>query len=335
MKGLFLLSCWVIVFLFMLSGCDTGDDSVSSHSPETDGDSENGVGESAEDSDSDELHSVDGDTDRDGVDEADVEKDNESGWVLPDGFEAFDPAACQLEEPIDWGGIDPAYERVHSGNAVLDKNFYLLTLLIEVEAYRQSVLTDPALSARAEEETADLATAAANCAGDVACAAGYLTFDETDLVDLTAAFTSVFNKDSAPHIISEHLRPSGMFHLYSAEIDSLYIEQVLTETFNGLAGAFSRFGNDLGATGLNAILVDQVSSLSEDVLFFEPLLQTTLAVMAQISRDEAGRYEPMEEGENKAALDALSSIDWEAYPYIAMLLPGMGARRSGNSPGPG
>ncbi|RYZ88078.1 MAG: YdcF family protein, partial [Proteobacteria bacterium] len=41
-------------------------------------------------------------------------------------------------------------------------------------------------------------------------------------------------------------------------------------------------------------------------------------------RDEAGRFEPLESGENAAALKQVSKIDWNKYPYALILAPGHG-----------
>jgi len=41
-------------------------------------------------------------------------------------------------------------------------------------------------------------------------------------------------------------------------------------------------------------------------------------------RDEAGRYEPLEAGENKAAVANLSNIKWSDYPYSFILVLGSG-----------
>ena len=43
-------------------------------------------------------------------------------------------------------------------------------------------------------------------------------------------------------------------------------------------------------------------------------------------RDEAGRYEPLEQGENKAAIRNLKNIKWSDYPYTFILVLGSGGR---------
>ena len=67
--------------------------------------------------------------------------------------------------------------------------------------------------------------------------------------------------------------------------------------------------------------------LSKDPLFFEPTLNFALKLLEANRRDEAGRYEPLEEGENKASLQEMKNIKWNDYPYSFILVLGSGPRR--------
>jgi hypothetical protein len=63
---------------------------------------------------------------------------------------------------------------------------------------------------------------------------------------------------------------------------------------------------------LTAVLDDGRQDL---VLFFQPALRFALLLLEVNGRDEAGRLEPLESGENAAATRAIPSIDWNRYPY--------------------
>src|SRR5262249_4741030 len=54
------------------------------------------------------------------------------------------------------------------------------------------------------------------------------------------------------------------------------------------------------------------------------LLEVVLAALAEQKRDEAARYEPLAQGENRAALERIPNIDWPTYPYSLILVPGQG-----------
>jgi len=59
-------------------------------------------------------------------------------------------------------------------------------------------------------------------------------------------------------------------------------------------------------------------------LFFSGALQFSLTLLEANQRDEAARFEPLESGENAAALVRLKSINWKQFRYAAILVPGMG-----------
>src|SRR2546421_1798361 len=54
-------------------------------------------------------------------------------------------------------------------------------------------------------------------------------------------------------------------------------------------------------------------SFAKAPLFFEPSLNFALKLLEINRRDEAGRYEPLEQGENKAAVRNLKNINWSDY----------------------
>src|SRR5262245_13427419 len=49
--------------------------------------------------------------------------------------------------------------------------------------------------------------------------------------------------------------------------------------------------------------------------------------MEASKRDEAGRFEPMEHGENRLAVERVRSTRWQEYPYSVILVPGSGTDR--------
>ncbi len=66
------------------------------------------------------------------------------------------------------------------------------------------------------------------------------------------------------------------------------------------------------------------SSLGTAPLWFEPLERLTVLAMRADGRDEAARYEPLAENENGAARARMATIDWSAYRFGAIVVPGQG-----------
>ena len=62
-------------------------------------------------------------------------------------------------------------------------------------------------------------------------------------------------------------------------------------------------------------------------LFFQPSLRFALALMDANHRDEAGRLEPLESGENAAAVRRMRRVEWGRFQYSAIVVPGSGTDR--------
>jgi hypothetical protein len=73
--------------------------------------------------------------------------------------------------------------------------------------------------------------------------------------------------------------------------------------------------------GLVLVLEDDRPALD---LFFLPSLRFSSELILLNHRDEAGRYEPMELGENAAAFQRVKTIEWAKYPYSVIVVPGAG-----------
>jgi hypothetical protein len=74
-----------------------------------------------------------------------------------------------------------------------------------------------------------------------------------------------------------------------------------------------------------AALAEQSSDReSASELFFEPSLKAVMQLLVWNHRDEATRFEPMEESVNKVAVRSIPSIQWNNYAYSVILVPGAG-----------
>jgi hypothetical protein len=71
------------------------------------------------------------------------------------------------------------------------------------------------------------------------------------------------------------------------------------------------------------------------ILFFEPSLRFAAYLLDINHRDEAARLEPLEAGENQAAIRQISKTEWDRYPYTVIVVPGAGSDRVTWSISPG
>lgn len=74
-------------------------------------------------------------------------------------------------------------------------------------------------------------------------------------------------------------------------------------------------------------IVTAVMEEEKTTLFFEPSLRYAMRLLEINKRDEAGRHEPLELGENRAAITRIKKIDWSKYPYTVIVVPGAGTDR--------
>jgi hypothetical protein len=70
-------------------------------------------------------------------------------------------------------------------------------------------------------------------------------------------------------------------------------------------------------------------------LFFGAPLEFALWALAINGRDEAARYEPLDRGANRRTVGRIPAIDWHAYAYSMILVPGQGPEREGEAISPG
>jgi len=263
---------------------------------------------------------ITGDGDDSETDVLEESAQEESGWVLPGEFAALDPAICTLSEPVDLRGFEASFTSPASHSLVADRAFPLLVLmsrLPEIPAAMQADATLDGLAAARAQAWDDLD----NCAGGCACILEALGFTPDESAGIATALGAL---DTT---LASSMRASGNFTRYTPQDDPTLVAQAWNEHYQGLAEAFERFCNEAGVQTVAAAVQQTDPGLTP--LFFEPLLWLTVRVMEDIGRDEAARYEPLADQENKAAVTRLASVNFDNYPFAAIVNPGQGPDEDG------
>jgi hypothetical protein len=235
--------------------------------------------------------------------------------TLPD----LDPSACRPTAPIDLLGFDRTYVPLSSGQAIQDKAWYLLTLVQQDPEIRSAVAADATLSALSAARDQAFRDAVATCGESGDCLATALEWSADDATAAGVALAPVLVAQGA---VTAHLRPSGRFVLHAALADDALVSAALADALATLGSAFDTYGRPRDDVGTLAAGVAQAHPLPG--LFFEPLLDVALASLAAAGRNEAARYEPLDTGQNAAAVARLAGIDWSASPFTVILVPGWG-----------
>jgi len=234
------------------------------------------------------------------------------------------------------------YRFIRSGDAVQDKNFYLLTAFSGDRAARAALAADPTLRAFRDRNVTALRDALAKCAAP-ACVATALTLSDSDIEKIGDALAGMA-AGPLRALIRDQLRPSGAFQRHAALDDPALIRAAWRETALGVNRLYRVYS--LGEVPrypaidamsfkpddqrfyqlIKTALETADDGLGADTLFFEPWSQLALDLLLINQRDEAGRFEPLDAGENAAAVKRAGSTSWRAFPYSAILIPGAGLR---------
>lgn len=231
---------------------------------------------------------------------------------------------------------------VQRWNAVREKNFYLLSLIEKTPAVATAIASDEVLKKLGADYTARL-TAGFNDGTPVGGAVGTMLWTATDIDTGAEALRRLYLTNKAvKNMVDGPLRQSGMYQRYHADAGDELLVKAWKNTVGGLNHVVQVYGlggqphypkidsafYDVKSGPYSEIINIMFGMLAEDEsahqLFFQPSLRAALALMDANRRDEAGRFEPMEKGENAAAVGRVSKIDWARYSYSVILAPGHG-----------
>lgn len=238
------------------------------------------------------------------------------------GFDAAALGTCDLVPPSPFS--IPAHARLTSSDALADRAFYVFTAIDDLPGVRAAIDADASLSTiAATRETALRDADVASCDG--ACVRSALVrTDDVGAIDATiSALTSAGLLDE----VGAELRASLAFERFAerGDDDATLVRTALTEAMASLASALDAYAiGELAPAMLASVVHDVASAAAGTLAWWEPLLRVTTRAMIADGRDEAVRYEPLDTGENAAAIAAIATTDFGAFPYVAILVPGQG-----------
>jgi len=249
---------------------------------------------------------------------------------------------------------EPDRRPVALRSAVQDKNFYLLSAIEGTPAARQAAKADQSLARMAAERLAAIDRAVTTCEADSECNTAAFRWGDAQIEAAGHALAELYRTSPAIRELADGLlRSSGMYARYQDLGGPELLERAWRECMLGINRGIDVYG--LGKPPrypaidsitydakseryrrvvghIAAVLQDDRASLD---LAFSASLRFVLELMLINDRDEAGRFEPMETGENRAAFQRAKTVDWSRYPYTAILVPGAGNDRPGVRLSPG
>ncbi len=234
-------------------------------------------------------------------------------------------------------GFDSAYH-LSLRQPVQDKNFYLLSLFQRNQSIRRLLSGNKTLRQFAREKV--LALKKASRCDNMGCFNELIRFSDQTIEAVAAELQTLGNTPQFKLLARNDLRPSGVFVKYDQQSD----DQMLVAAWKDAAAGLNRIltvyglGKDPRYKDIDKVSFDVSSEAYRNLvkaklagirfpsapLFFEPTLRFALELLEINRRDEAGRYEPLELGENKTAIQNLKTIKWSDYDYSFILVLGAG-----------
>jgi hypothetical protein len=234
-------------------------------------------------------------------------------------------------------GFDPSY-KLTLLNPVQDKNFYLLSLFQRQPEVRKLLRENSALKRLTNDKLRALRLAA-NC-DDVACFDQLFRLSGPTIETVATKLSVLARHPEFKKLVMKDLRPSGVFIKYSRQSDSEMLVSAWKDAANGMNRLLSiyclgknplykdidRVSFDVSKEEYPKLLKARITDIKhlKDALFFEPTLNFALKLLEANRRDEAARYEPLDEGENKTCVQDLKNIKWNDYAYSFILVLGSG-----------
>jgi hypothetical protein len=240
----------------------------------------------------------------------------------------------------------PARAPLDLADPLRDKLLYLFRLIDRSPDAREAVAGDTALTGLRLGYVAQLSAAEAGCGALAACyaTAAHLTPEEITageqglrrLYVSSPPLRTVVDHDLAASGIAS-ASDDGVELLAAAWREHVAAMARILDTFAaGLPPQFPlidgpaedpkspAFAQRLRLT--NAVVIE---ASDRPQPFYDPPADYAELLLHAEGRDEAGRHEPLETGENAAALRRLKSTDWKRFPYTAIIVPGAGPEREG------
>jgi hypothetical protein len=210
-------------------------------------------------------------------------------------------------------------------DALEQRAFYVLTILRADASVRAALDADAALTTIASDRESALRDAASTCGPDAACLRAGVAISASDSDAAITATLAALDGAALTASVAATLRGSHFVERFAAEDDATLIRTALEEAVVALHAALDAYAiSELAPTDLEDVVSTVAGAAAGSLAWWEPLSRTTIEATLRAGRDEAVRYEPIEDGENAAALAGLPSIDWTAFPYAALIVPGQG-----------
>ena len=245
----------------------------------------------------------------------------------------------------------PRYTLLQGNSFVQSKNYYLLTLFQVLPDVKKLLASDQVLTAIAKNKADSLSWALKGCERNGQCYLDKMKFTAAEIKTVSERLAALYQPENAlGKLVQNHLVPSGTYVLHQNLPAAQILVQAWQQDANGINFCIGVYAggdkphyplidsisfNTKEPGGNNVYLYNYVSLLyntaslvalesKPNIAFFYPSLTCAVRFLEMNEREQAADFEPMAQGENKAAADKIKAIKWGNYKYSVILVPGAG-----------
>lgn len=247
--------------------------------------------------------------------------------------------------PVKGGEInmkfDVNYQFLHSGSYLQDRNFYWSTLVQEHPEPLLVLSENENLKSFLDVVMGRIENLDDNSILDASGYADIFKISEQEKTMISKEVQRVLKSKSAEFetLNANHIEQSGVFNHFSSITDSGRVHQLIVEQMidginqiidtyvmgiNPTYPDIDKVSYDVNSGYYKLRLKDIASQIANSNydLFYQPAMEFALGSLKLNNRDEAARFMPLEEGENRAAKDHIKNISWDDYEYSAIAVLG-------------
>ncbi|MCL6218205.1 YdcF family protein [Zunongwangia pacifica] len=236
-----------------------------------------------------------------------------------------------------------AQENPYVYQTLSKKNFYFLHAIENNSEVKEVLIQDKSLSKLLGEQKKQIAASFHNQENILDSLIAPYLISKVDSKKICDHLNRIYNKSPRfKNFIENNIRNSGAYVLYDKLEAKELIENIWklnAEGINHILNVYGMGKKPQYATidsvsydvksdyykGAIAMWSDHIASeVKEKDLWFNPSLNFALSLLYLNHRDEAARYEPLEETENKKTVENIKNIDFKAFPYASILILGNG-----------
>jgi hypothetical protein len=248
-------------------------------------------------------------------------------------------------------GLLTAYAEVSHANEsidslITDKIFPFYNCVAHNQVFANIIQRDPVFKKEGVRHVKRVKMALEQC-DNVTCYATAVQWNPDEIAAIGNRLMRLCHDNPKMRRLLPLLKAGDHYNLYNTQIDAAFIWSVWNDAALGVNRILDTYikGRKPRYPDIDAFsfqiddpvfremarqqLAELVKQHIRKDLFFKLPLQFALWALAINDRNEAARYEPLDKGMNKNAVESIPNIQWASFPYSLILVPGQGPEQEG------